>query len=152
MIEAIAALWGQGKALSTIGEELNVSRGKVAGVIHRARRAGDARFRLRPIAARAREEAKVGIAKPTTPVEKPPIKAAPPPAPPPRPRLLIELRQGQCLWPVGEAADGRHLFCGQPRDSRRPYCEAHCAKVGRVSASPASPFSLSPRASARATE
>ena len=48
MIDAIAALWAQGKALSAIAEALGVSRGKVAGAIDRARKSGDSRFAPRP--------------------------------------------------------------------------------------------------------
>ena len=112
---------------------LGVSRGKVAGAIDRARKAGDLRIPPRPPKARAIKPPDENVGN---------RRARPAPPPPPRPRLLIELRQGQCLWPVGEAADGRHLFCGQPRDSRRPYCEAHCAKAPRVSASPSSSSAL----------
>lgn len=50
MINSIATLYAQGLALSEIGDVLDVTRGKIAGAIHRVRKAGDVRFgpRSRP--------------------------------------------------------------------------------------------------------
>ena len=46
MIDAIAELWAQDKALSEIGLELGKTRSSVAGLIQRARRRGDPRLAL----------------------------------------------------------------------------------------------------------
>jgi hypothetical protein len=41
-------------------------------------------------------------------------------------RLLIDLKRDDCLWPVGVAPDGRHLFCGAARSGASfPYCAEH---------------------------
>jgi hypothetical protein len=48
MIDAIAALWAQGKSLNAIAGELRLSRGVLAGQIHRARKFGDPGFPARP--------------------------------------------------------------------------------------------------------
>jgi hypothetical protein len=101
MIDAVAALWARGKPLSEIGQALGVSRGKIAGAIDRARKAGDRRFGRRP----PPPKAKVMQAPRAANV------AASPPAPP---RLMIDWPWNGCRWPVGLAADERHLFCGSP--------------------------------------
>jgi hypothetical protein len=49
MIDSISRLYSQGQSLSAIGSTLGISRGKVAGAIDRARKAGDQRFPLRPL-------------------------------------------------------------------------------------------------------
>jgi hypothetical protein len=41
MIDRIAKLWASGRSLLEIGKALRLSRGIVAGHIHRARKAGD---------------------------------------------------------------------------------------------------------------
>jgi hypothetical protein len=145
-LDSIATLYAQGLPMSEIGEALSVSRGKVAFVIHRARRAGDARFRARPPAPKAEVEGvKVGIVKPTSPVEKP--------------RLLIDLDWNGCRWPVGVATDGRHTFCGSAQVPGHPYCERHSKAVrsggvsaSRATASVASSSAFSLRAPSRLRE
>ena len=39
-------------------------------------------------------------------------------------KLLIELQESDCRWPVGRDQEGVRRFCGCPR-STRMYCEAH---------------------------
>jgi GcrA cell cycle regulator len=119
----IAELWSEGLPLSEIGDRLGVSRGVIAGHISRARKAGDARFAPRPPKPRARKLKPIGEAVGA-------VRRAPAPVEKPRaPRLLIDLGPLDCRWPVGEAADGRHLFCGQARAPRRPYCPQCCARL-----------------------
>ena len=98
MIDQLAALWSQGKALSAIAKSLGVSRGKVAGAIDRERKAGNSRFRSRPP-----PPTKARVVRPAD--ENIGNRRARPAAQstPPRPKLLIDLRPGQCLWPVGLA-------------------------------------------------
>ena len=128
-IDSIAALWAQSdKSLSEIGEAVGVSRGKIAGAIHRAREAGDKRFGPRPVA-------------PKAPIVAPAIAIVAPPEPARHaPQLLIDLGSRDCRWPVGVAADGRHTFCAQPQVSG-PYCGDHSEKVRSPSPVSASAFS-----------
>jgi hypothetical protein len=127
--DQLAKLWAAGQTLSEIEQATGLNRGVVAGRIHRARRHGDPRFQPRP------PPVKACVLKP---VDKPP-----PPRSrftsagktPPEPRLLVDLGPKDCKWPVGEAADGRHLFCGLPA-LRAPYCERHCRAVRSESTSP----------------
>ena len=127
MIDRIAALWGSGKSLLEIGKTLRLSRGIVAGHIHRASKAGDPRFPPKPKAKRPRSKLPL------------PSVSPPPAAELPRGRkLLIDLPANGCRYPTGVAADGRHLFCGLMQVSGRPYCKRHNEGTGRVSASPPS--------------
>ena len=64
-IDAIAALWSQGRSLLEIGDALGVSRGKVAGTIHRARLVWDDRIKPRPPKPRKPSQAKRGRKKPS---------------------------------------------------------------------------------------
>ena len=107
LIDRIAELWAENRSLSEIGKALNATRGVVVGAIWRARRAGDPRFQRRAPKPKPRKLKPVGeavgaVRNAAAPVEK---SCAP--------RLLIDLGPLDCRWPVGEAADGRHLFCGQ---------------------------------------
>src|SRR4029077_2304827 len=121
---------------------LGVSRSIVAGRIDRARKAGDPRFAPRPPRPRA-EPPKVRIIKPAGEAVGNVRTLYPAPELSSRPRLLINLKSTDCRWPTGAAADGRHLFCGQPQAPGRPYCERDCGAV-RDACSSASAFSLSP--------
>jgi hypothetical protein len=91
MIDAIAVHWAKGKPLSEIGEALGISRGVVAGAIHRARGAGDDRFAPRPIVALIAPI----VARSVAIVASEPVKSAP--------RLLIDLGSRDCRWPTGAA-------------------------------------------------
>lgn len=135
MIDAIAALWSSDKSMSEIGDALGgVSRGQVAGAIHRAREAGDARFGPRPVA-------------PKAPIVAPSVVIVAPPQPARHaPRLLVDLDWNGCRWAMNSAAKGEpHLFCGAPQAPGRPYCAEHCGAV----TSPASPSAVSRRAPSR---
>jgi hypothetical protein len=102
-IDRIAELWRQGRPLSEIGESLGVSRGVVAGAISRARRAGDTRFRPRPIGPRPIvAPKKLGVASSVAIVATEPLTRAA--------RLLVDLGARDCLRPVSLSADQRHLF------------------------------------------
>lgn len=43
---------------------------------------------------------------------------------------ISALTDGECRWPVNDAAPGaKHLFCGQPA-GLSSYCEHHCRRAG----------------------
>jgi GcrA cell cycle regulator len=147
-LSAIAQLWSAGLPLSEIAHELGeATRSAVAGKIQRARRKGDPRFQPRSPKPKLRVRgAKVpsDLGEAVRPAPPRPIIAAAPAiasAPVERAaRLLIDLDWTDCRWPVGEAPDGRHLFCGRPQAPGRPYCARCCARLKPSPASPSSPF------------
>ena len=134
-LDDIVALWADGRSVSAISEALNTTKGKVIGAVWRARRAGDARFAPRPPKPKVRRVVKprdeaVGNSRPL-----------PPAAESSGPRLLIDLDWHGCRWPMGEAADGRHLFCGRPQAPGRPYCP-DCIERAKGGGAPSSRFVL----------
>ena len=44
---------------------------------------------------------------------------------------IYDLEEGECRWPVNDAAPGEeHLFCGLPHGREpheQPYCDCHAA-------------------------
>ena len=148
-LDAIAELWRQRElSLSAIGDRLGLSRGQVVGKIDRARRAGDERFKPRPSrpkVAPGRDGNLPGAGKTRKlkPIDEHVGNSRPlPPAPEPSgPRLLIDLDWRGCRWPMGEAPDSRHLFCGRPQASGRPYCE-RCSALAKGGGVPSSQFVL----------
>lgn len=47
-------------------------------------------------------------------------------------KTLMELREGDCRWPVGEVGDPGFFFCGGPVETGQPYCAGHCARAYQV--------------------
>jgi GcrA cell cycle regulator len=41
-------------------------------------------------------------------------------------RKFMELRAGECKWPVGDPKHPNFFFCGGPRKKGFPYCAVHC--------------------------
>jgi hypothetical protein len=153
-VDELAERWTSGASATEIARATGLTRGMVLGQVHRRRKAGDSRFSPRPRSPgqtraerlefdRVRKARKRAGLPP--PAAKPQLKArvvkpageevgdrrrVPAPVEKPRaPRLLIDLGPLDCRWPVGEAPDGRHLFCGQARAPRRPYCPQCCARL-----------------------
>jgi hypothetical protein len=98
-LDAIARLWRDHSQLE-IAYRLGVRPGTVSGLIARARRNGDGRFPgrsnagLRPKAPPKRRR----VVKPVKVVDNIlPLRPAS------RPRLLIDLEQGECRWAGGDA-------------------------------------------------
>jgi GcrA cell cycle regulator len=57
------------------------------------------------------------------------MEAAPPPIEwEPRRLTLLELREGDCRFPLGDPRGESFAFCGAPTEVGKPYC-AHCAGV-----------------------
>src|ERR1700722_3929593 len=147
ILDDLAQLWAAQESLSMseIGDRLGISRSVIAGMIDRARRAGDPRFPARPRP----------VVAPIAPsVASEPTVVAP--LPQPKNLLLVDMPWNGCRWPTGVALDGRHLFCGLPQAQRGPYCQRHHDAVSRVSsllasssfhAAPASGSTPAPRRS-----
>jgi hypothetical protein len=111
--DQLAELWAAGATFTDMGLKLGESRNTIAGRIDRARKSGDPRFGPRPPKPKA-EPPKVRIIKPAGEAVGN-VRSLHPAPEPSRPRLLINLKSTDCRWPTGAAADGRHLFCGQPQ-------------------------------------
>lgn len=71
---------------------------------------------------------RLGLPKRFSPVKRKPIF--------PKPPKLADIQPGQCLWPEGDINDEEFYFCGQPVAMNRPYCEPHCRRAYRQSATP----------------
>ncbi len=139
--DQLAELWAAGASFTDMGLKLGESRNVIAGRIDRARRAGDPRFR--PRKSKPRElppKQQRRVVKPIDEVVGN-SRPLPPAAEPSGPRLLIDLDWRGCRWPMGEAPDSRHLFCGRPQASGRPYCE-RCSALAKRGGVPSSQFVL----------
>ena len=142
LLDKLAKDWAAGLSTRQIGARLELSRGAVIGIVARARKHGDPRFRPRLKSSKQKAKPKVRVVKPAgenVGNTRPP----PPPLEPLRPRLLVDLDWRDCRWPVGTAPDGRHLLCGRPAVPGRPYCERHCGAVREST----NPSASAPRAS-----
>lgn len=38
---------------------------------------------------------------------------------------LVDLKENQCRWPIGDPQDKNFHFCGKPKSECGPYCEYH---------------------------
>jgi GcrA cell cycle regulator len=56
------------------------------------------------------------------------IEAAPPVEWEPRRLTLLDLREGDCRFPLGDPRGAAFAFCGSPTEAGKPYCP-HCAGV-----------------------
>lgn len=102
-----------------IAEHFDVTRNAVIGVVHRSKALSAIGF-----AQVFRGVPKVLVVAPKPHVSKP--KPAPVKVLPPRFIPLMELKRGECKWPVNDAARGEtHLFCGNPAELDKPYCRIH---------------------------
>jgi len=150
--DQLAELWAAGATLSDIGLKLGGSRSVVAGRIARARARGDLRFSPRsPGPKKAREQKmKARIVKPPGLFVGARRRESAPQLAAAKPSTLVDLRPGQCHYPVNDPErGGEFLFCAAP--VARPganYCRHHAEIAARVSSSPSafSPSSHAPSA------
>lgn len=102
-----------------IAEHFDVTRNAVIGVVHRSKALSAIGFAQ---VFRGVPKALVGSPKPH--VSKP--KSAPIKVLSPRFIPLMDLKRGECKWPVNHAARGEtHLFCGNSAEFDKPYCRTH---------------------------
>jgi hypothetical protein len=112
-------MWAEGATMGEIAQATGETRSAIAGAIDRARKAGDVRFVSRP-----------------TPIKPSPVKPKPAPivaSVSVRPVPFVELRPGQCRWPVNSPERGGvFLCCSAPVEkSRANYCARHGAIARR---------------------
>jgi hypothetical protein len=105
-----------------IAEHFDVTRNSVIGVVHRSKALSAIGFahkfggwRKATLTPRTIRPKRVAVPKPEL------IEVIPP-----RFITLMELKRGECKWPVNDAARGElHLFCGTPAEPDKPYCCTH---------------------------
>jgi hypothetical protein len=131
LLDEIAGRWAEGLTLGQIGEDLELSREAIAGLIARARAHADDRFRPRPTAPKPKPEppAKSRVLSPVGETIGD-LRASPPPSEPPRPVAFLRLRPGQCHFPLNSPERGRFcaelVCCGEPVvRSGASYCSRH---------------------------
>jgi len=132
-------MWAAGDTSTAIALEFGVTRNAVIGVINRlglVRNPGSSK-------AIGRKFTRSSIRKPAPVVAKQPkqvLKLAPKPVrvehvPLRRtveqpstgaPVRLMDLKFGDCKWPIGDPKHDDFRFCGQRRREGRPYCQDHC--------------------------
>lgn len=122
-VTMLRRMWREGFSASCIAGEIpGVTRNAVIGKIRRLGIASEAPERK--LAAPRKPRRVVSRKPPDEPALEPFVP------PPDGGRNIIELRSGECRFPVGER-DGAHLFCGA-RTRFGSWCEAHRAVVFRA--------------------
>lgn len=112
-------MWAEGKSSSEIAEVLGVTRNAVIGRATRLRRRGEIVNRRQITVARKIHKTKEHV-----------MEAEPTPSPEPTSQVeseaasglaqsLLNLRYGQCKWPL------ETTFCEEEREQGRPYCARH---------------------------
>ena len=111
-----------GKSYDAIAKEFDVTRGQVAGFLHRAG-VKIARF-VKPKKEKVVRNLGTRI---TTSIELSPVPFEPRVAPvEPLNILLLDLEWHQCRHPYGDEP-ATMTFCGHTAQPGQPYCAAHCA-------------------------
>ena len=112
-LDDIAQLWAQGVITEEIARRLDMTKGSVCRLARDARLRGDPRF-----PARGRFD-----------MTKRKCVPIPPPSPPPPPKtnpMLLDLKPGECKWPVRSGEErGEHYFCAERQLPGGPYCAEH---------------------------
>lgn len=142
-VEILKKCWSGGLSASQCAARLGgVTRNAVIGKVHRLGLPGRATTsklasgrRMRrvpgnsPIRAKVvRERFRFGAGTGAFVVAAPPARIVMPlPEPPASLHVaLLDLREGQCRWPIGDPRDAGFHFCGHER-RRGPYCDHHMA-------------------------
>ncbi len=104
--DELAELWAAGLTATEIGAQTGRTRGQICG-----------KARRMELAARPQGQA-----------AKPPVR----PKSSPKRNPLIDVQDGQCVWPIDNPDGESYHFCGDPVSARidgrkRPYCTAHAA-------------------------
>jgi hypothetical protein len=128
--DEIKKLLPTGMSFLQMGKQLRMTRNAIAGRVHRMRTRGEIDNNYNVLVARI---------TPGKPVERFDLPKEEPPQPKPKQKFklqvqpdvdvggvhLLDLREDDCRYPVGETARG-HFFCGEPRrDHKTRYCAEH---------------------------
>jgi len=112
-LEKLKQLWDKGLSISSIGEELGVTRNAIAGKAHRL----GLKKRQSPIAPKkavAREEPALEE------ITDLPLRLA---------LRKLNWSRSKCAWPSGDPKHTDFSFCGKAVTSGKPYCEDHCREA-----------------------
>ena len=155
-VELLKKLWAEGLSASQIAGQLGgVTRNAVIGKVHRLGLSGRATTsRVKPNRVRRNKTARQNNAPrlglfsnsnaalrtlsngPDGPREEPFRSQYVELDIPPEERVdLVDLKEGQCRWPIGDPTDPEFHFCGRDANDGAPYCEYHT----RVAYQPAQP-------------
>ena len=110
-LEKLKQLWDKGLSISSIGEELGVTRNAIAGKAHRL----GLKKRQSPIAKKAVTK-EVALGEP----ENLPLRLA---------LRKLNWSRSKCAWPTGDPKHTDFSFCGKPILAGKPYCPDHCAEA-----------------------
>ncbi|MBO6550152.1 MAG: GcrA cell cycle regulator [Rhizobiales bacterium] len=147
-VEILTKLWAEGLSASQIAGRLGgVTRNAVIGKVHRLGLSGRATTsRAKPARARKHKTARqsnsprlglfsnsnTALRSISTPQDAP--KEEPFRSQfveleiPEEERVdLVDLKECQCRWPIGDPQDGNFHFCGKKKAEGSPYCEYHSA-------------------------
>jgi len=130
--EILVRMWNtEGAEAKEIAEAVGLSRTAVEQRIHKLRDLLKLQRRRPARGAANVADALTGPRARKEDEREPPAQPAPPAqpepeAPPADPVTLLERRENQCCWPVGEPDGPDTLMCGHPvEELGKPYCEAH---------------------------
>ncbi|GAA6211120.1 GcrA family cell cycle regulator [Hyphomicrobiales bacterium 4NK60-0047b] len=145
-VEVLTKLWAEGLSASQIAGRLGgVTRNAVIGKVHRLGLSGRATTsRAKPARARKHKAARqtnsprLGLFSNSNTALR--TISTPSDAPKEEPfrsqfveleipeeeRVdLVDLKECQCRWPIGDPQDGNFHFCGKKKTEGTPYCEYH---------------------------
>lgn len=139
--DEVKRLWLEGRSAGMIGIALGVSRSAIIGIVHRNRETWGIGHRSKAPLTRKPRKPRAAVqrtAQPKATKQHPwrgrPVIPKPLPAPPPElpttgTAAFIDLRPGQCLYPMSdEPQTHRSMYCGRPREGDdTPYCGGHRA-------------------------
>ncbi len=117
-VNLLKKLWGEGKTAAEIAKELGgVTRNAVIGKAHRLKLSN----RVSPI-----QQNKKPTAKSAPPLSQKKIVQAIMDQDNNKPRKsLIDLKNNECRWPIGDPQEESFGFCGDHALSGLPYCMEH---------------------------
>ena len=145
-VELLKKLWAEGLSASQIAGQLGgVTRNAVIGKVHRLGLSGRATTsRVKPNRARKHKASRQSGAprlglfssnstalrsisnNPDAPKEEPFRSQFVELVIPEDERVdLVDLKECQCRWPIGDPQDGNFHFCGKNKADGSPYCEYH---------------------------
>lgn len=116
-IEAVVGYWKKSWSASDIAHRMDLTKGQVIGIVHRALQGKVVRKSKRSPEAK---EINKAVAESPAPVFVPRNIGMPKPKSLDVP--LEDLAAGQCKFPHG---DGPFVFCGRPAEIEKPYCKYH---------------------------
>jgi hypothetical protein len=125
--DEIKKLLPTGMSFLQMGKQLRMTRSAIAGRVHRMRTRGEIDNNYNVLVARitpGKPVERFDLPK-EEPSSKPKFKLQVQPDADVGGVHLLDLREDDCRYPVGETARG-HFFCGEPRrDHKTRYCAEH---------------------------